>query len=195
MYATMYAAGTVAGKVIDNSHQSPDETARAILDHIDQFSRAAQPASQAKRGPAFTLTEQPAPADVAFVRQRIREFNDVASRHHRLARPSGKTPLAAFMRDEAGQLIGGLVASIYWDWLDIDELWVAASWRGQGHGRTLLRMAEAAASQRSCRWVQVKSWDFQAKAFYQRFGYRVAGEMADYPPGCTFYWLRKALPG
>jgi ribosomal protein S18 acetylase RimI-like enzyme len=97
------------------------------------------------------------------------------------------------MRDAAGQLIGGLVASVYWGWLDIDELWIAEAWRGQGHGRTLMALVEEAALLRGCRSAQVKTWDFQARGFYEGFGYQVTGRLADYPPGGTLYWLRKEL--
>jgi len=193
MYAGLYAAGRGAGIVIDNSDQTPDETAQIILDHVQNAARAATPGLATGPWPAFSLTEQPAPADKAAIRQRIREFNDSVSEHHRLARPTGKQPLAAFMRDGAGQLVGGLVASIYWGWLDIDELWIAQEWRGQGHGRTLMAMVEEAAVERGCRLAQVRTWDFQARGFYELLGYQVAGRMVDYPPGRAFYWLRKDL--
>jgi GNAT superfamily N-acetyltransferase len=193
MYAGMYAAGRAAGFVIDNSDQTPDETVQVILDHIQDAGRVATPELANGPWPAFSLTGQPAPADAAYIRQRIREFNDSVSEHHRLVRPTGKQPLAAFMRDAEGQLVGGLVASTYWGWLDVDELWIAQNWRRQGHGRTLMAMVEEAALGRGCRTAQVKTWDFQARGFYERFGYRVAGQMVDYPPGRTFYWLRKEL--
>ncbi len=193
MYADMYASGQAAGVAIDNSDQSPAETTQLILDHIHKAGREAKPTADERLVPAFSLTEQPAPADVAAIRQRIKIFNDAVSEHHRRARPTGKQPLAAFMRDASGQLIGGLVASTYWGWLDIEELWIAAAWRGQGHGRTLMTMVEQAARERGCRLAKVTTWDFQARGFYERFGYQVAGQMVDYPPGNTFYWLRKTL--
>jgi ribosomal protein S18 acetylase RimI-like enzyme len=191
MYAGMYAAGRGAGIVIDNSDQTADETVQIILDHIQNADQAAESALVKGPVPVFSLTDQPALADAAAIRQRIKEFNDSVSEDHRQARPVGKQPLAAFMRDAAGQLIGGLLASTYWGWLDIDELWIAEGWRGQGHGRTLMVMVEKAAMGRGCRMAQVKTWDFQARGFYERLGYRVIGRLADYPPGRTFYWLRK----
>jgi ribosomal protein S18 acetylase RimI-like enzyme len=193
MYDGMYSPGRAAGMVIDNSDQSPDETAAAILGHIQ--AAVSQPESDAgsQPGPTLTLTDQPAPADTAYIRQRIKEFNDSVSEFHRLVRPTGKEPLAAFMHDQRRRLIGGLVASVYWGWLDIDELWIAEDWRGQGYGRQLMDMVEAAAVKRDCRWAQVKTWDFQAIGFYEKAGYEVVGQLVDYPPDHTFFWLRKAL--
>jgi hypothetical protein len=59
----------------------------------------------------------------------------------------------------------------------------------------MMNTVEQVAIKRGCRMAQVKTWDFQARGFYERFGYTVAGRMDDYPPGHTFYWLRKEFPG
>ena len=37
-----------------------------------------------------------------------------------------------------GRLLGGLLGSLVWDWLQIDVLWVDAAERGRGYGRALL---------------------------------------------------------
>ena len=39
----------------------------------------------------------------------------------------------------------------------------------------------------------LSTFSFQARDFYQRHGYRVVGQLDDYPPGETFYWMRKEL--
>jgi GNAT superfamily N-acetyltransferase len=196
MYRGMYAS-QVVGTVIDNSDQEPNETVEVILAQIEAAAGRddRESGSDAKPEPAFALTDRPAAADAAYIKQRIREFNDSVSEHHRLARRTGKEPLAAVMHDSRGELIGGLFATVYWGWLDLDELWIAESWRGQGHGRTLMGMVEEAAVKRGCRLAQVRTWDFQARGFYERFGYIVAGSLEDFPPGRTFYWLRKTLTG
>lgn len=193
MYAGMYAPGKAAGKVIDNSVQTADETTEEILAYIQAGGGEAQAATGETNVPTFTITDQPASADMAYIRQRIKEFNDDVSAYHRSARPTGKQPLAIFMYDEGGQLVGGLVASIYWGWLDVNELWIADGWRGQGYGRRVMAMAEAAAVEGDCQLAQVKTWDFQARGFYEKLGYVVVGRLVDYPPGRTFFWLRKAL--
>ena len=57
----------------------------------------------------------------------------------------------------------------------------------------LLRMAEAEARTRGCSHVMLTTYSFQARGFYEKEGYRVVGEMAGYPPGATYYWMRKDL--
>ena len=195
MVAGLYADDQAVGLLIDNSDQTADETVQIILEHIKAKSAvaAAEPPTGPALAPVFVVSDQPTAADVAFIRQRIREFNDSVSAHHRQARASGKERLAVLMRDASGILTGGLLANIYWGWLDIDDLWVAERWRGQGHGRKLMGLVEEAALSRGCRLAQVKTWDFQARGFYERLDYHIVGRQKDFPPGQTLFWLRKEL--
>jgi GNAT superfamily N-acetyltransferase len=197
MYAGMYAGDQAVGLLIDNSDQTAAETVQTILEHIkaESTGAAAEPPTGPVSGPRIVISDTPTLADVAFIRQRIKEFNDSVSGHHRQVRRMGKQALAALMRNESGMLIGGLLAGIYWGWLDIDELWVAEDWRGRGHGRKLMGLVEQAALKRDCRLAQVKTWDFQARGFYEQLGYQIVGHQRDFPLGQTFFWLRKELIG
>jgi GNAT superfamily N-acetyltransferase len=142
-------------------------------------------------GLRFVLTERLSPEDRAHVHGQIKAFNDRVSRHHRAIRPVGPRPLDILARDDEGEIMGGLIASTYWGWLEIDDLWVTEGLRGQGLGRRLLRMAEKEARARGCSRAKLRTFSFQAHGFYEKEGYRVIGELADYPPGETLYWMRK----
>jgi ribosomal protein S18 acetylase RimI-like enzyme len=128
-----------------------------------------------------------------FIRRQLRAFNDLHSEHHRAMRSVEPTPLDILIKNEAGEILGGLISSTYWGWLEVNILWVAEGLRRLGHGRTLLRMAEAEARTRGCAHVMLTTYGFQARGFYEKEGYRVVGEMADYPPGAVYYWMRKDL--
>lgn len=141
----------------------------------------------------ITLTETADPAAREFVRGQLRAFNDSVSEPHRTVRSAGQAPLDILIRDAAGEIVAGLIGATYWGWLEIDTLWVAESLRGQGHGRALLRMAEEEARRRSCSRAMLTTYSFQARGFYEQEGYRVVGELADYPPGAAYYWMRKEL--
>ena len=141
----------------------------------------------------LTLSETSDKAEAAYLARQIRAFNDQVSPHHRAIRPVGPQPLNIFLHDQAGNLLGGLTASTYWGWLDIDNLWLAESLRGHGLGREILLAAEAAALARGCRRAKLTTFSFQAKDFYQKLGYQVAGQLDDYPPGSAYYWLCKTL--
>jgi GNAT superfamily N-acetyltransferase len=142
-------------------------------------------------GLRLVLTETLSPEDRSYVREQIKAFNDRASRHHRGIRPVGPRPLDILVRDDKDEIVGGLIASTYWAWLDIDDLWVTENLRGQGLGRRLLRMAEEEARARGCSRAKLRTFSFQARGFYEKEGYRVVGELEDYPPGETFHWMRR----
>jgi N-acylglucosamine-6-phosphate 2-epimerase len=141
----------------------------------------------------FILTETADPETREFVRQQLRAFNDTHSEHHRAIRSAEPTPLDIVIRNEAGEIVGGLIGSTYWSWLELNILWVAEGLRRLGHGRTLLRMAEVEGRTRGCSHVMLMTYSFQARGFYEKEGYRVVGEMAGYPPDAAYFWMRKDL--
>jgi ribosomal protein S18 acetylase RimI-like enzyme len=102
-------------------------------------------------------------------------------------------PLALALRAEGGKIVGGLIAELQWDWLRIDILAVAEEFRGDGWGRRLVEEAERVAGEAGCHSSWVDTFSFQSPDFYRRLGYRVFGELADYPTGQTRYFLAKRL--
>ena len=131
--------------------------------------------------------------DRAYIHNQLKAFNDRVSAHHREIRPVGPQPLDILLRDAGGGIVGGLIASTYWDWLDIEDFWLAEGLRGKGYGRRLLRIAEEEAQRRGCMRVKLQTFSFQARTFYEKMGYNVVGELVDYPPGERFYWMRKNM--
>jgi len=91
------------------------------------------------------------------------------------------------------EVLGGLVGATYWDWFYIDVLWVREDLRGQGYGHRLLTMGEDAARERGARNAYLDTFSFQAPEFYRRHGYRVFGQLDEFPPGHTRYFLAKEL--
>ena len=92
-------------------------------------------------------------------------------------------PLNLYVEDEHGQLMAGLVAETFGNWLEIEYLFVKEELRGQGIGSQLLQQAESEAKKRNCRYVFVNTYQFQAPAFYQKHGYQEVFTLKDYP--CT----------
>lgn len=102
-------------------------------------------------------------------------------------------PLALVIADDGGQTIGGLWARTAFGWLFVELLFVPESLRGQGLGRDLMRQAEAEALARGCHGAWLDTFEFQARGFYERLGYTCFGELNEYPPGFSRYFLRKTL--
>jgi ribosomal protein S18 acetylase RimI-like enzyme len=99
------------------------------------------------------------------------------------------------LRDETGSIAGGVYGATMWGWLMVDGLWVFDGLRRRGLGSRLLANCEALAQRRGCRGAWLGTFDFQAKGWYERRGYRVIGELPGFPEGHTHYHLRKAFAG
>ena len=125
--------------------------------------------------------------DVVELRQRLREHNTAAT---------GRTEsieLGAFLRDESGELIGGIYATTWSDGCEIEYLWVDGSERGKGTGSRLLLAIEAAAREHGCVRMVVGTFSFQARPFYERHGYEVVGTVPNYPDKHELYMLTKTF--
>lgn len=129
-----------------------------------------------------------------FLKHHIQSFNNRHSSFHLEARTAGyKKPLLIKLEDDFGDVVGGLAAFTYWNWLDIEDFYIPAQFRGEGTGTRVITLAEQTAIERGCKWARLATFEFQARAFYERLGYRVVGELEDYPPGSAWYLMRKEL--
>ena len=126
-------------------------------------------------------------ADVDFVREGLSLFNVAATGD------SYYSPLAIFLRDERDAVLGGAYGHVWGGWLDLSLLWIAGPLRGRGYGRKLLEAAEGEARSQGCRGVFLSTFSFQARSFYERFGYEVIADVPDYPIGHTYHVLKKNL--
>jgi GNAT superfamily N-acetyltransferase len=102
-------------------------------------------------------------------------------------------PVAIFLKDAHDAVLGGVLGHIWGKWLRVAILWLAEPVRGQGYGRQLLLAAEAYARERGCEQVQLSTFSFQARPFYEKLGYDVFATLEDCPPGHREYFLRKPL--
>ncbi len=103
------------------------------------------------------------------------------------------TPLVISLRDDKENVVGGLIGSYLWGWLKIESFSMESSLRGRGFGTRLLLAAENDARGRGCLNIWVDTYSFQARPFYERFGYEVFGKLGDYPLGHKLYFMRKRL--
>ena len=81
---------------------------------------------------------------------------------------------------------------IFWNWPYIDLLFVKEELRGFGYGHRLLEITEDEARKRGATNVYLDTFSFQAPDFYKQHGYRVFGELKDFPPGHQRYFFYEA---
>jgi GNAT superfamily N-acetyltransferase len=135
----------------------------------------------------ITIEEQPSKEDVDRVAGGLNEFNE------KIVGPDRYRPLHIFARDEQGRIAGGLLGGIWWRQLHIDILWLEESQRGQGLGQAILAAAEEEGRRLGCVQVHLDTMSWQAPGFYQKLGYRIFGELDNFPPGFRKYFLVKEL--
>ena len=104
---------------------------------------------------------------------------------------ANRREFSILLRDGDGVIVGGLSAATPWNWLFIKLLWVSDAVRGQGWGRALMARAEQEAVTYGCANAYLDTFSFQARGFYERLGYEVFGQLDDFPPGHTRYFLQK----
>ena len=126
--------------------------------------------------------------------QKAQEIGDLIRSYNRSKRETAESePLNLYVEDEHGQLLAGLVAETFGNWLEIEYLFVKEELRGQGIGSQLLQQAESEAKNRNCRFAFVNTYQFQAPAFYQKYGYKKVFTMKDYPYTGQRHYYQKEL--
>ena len=131
----------------------------------------------------FTLRAQPTFEEL-IIERGLDTFN----------RAQGQAPpqeLAAFITDDTGAVCGGVMGEVAWGWLYVDLLWLDPAQRHQGQGAALMTSIEQAARDVGARHCWLATTSFQSLPFYQHQGYTLFGELADRPPGHSYYFVQK----
>ncbi|NRD75182.1 GNAT family N-acetyltransferase [Shewanella sp. VB17] len=135
----------------------------------------------------FTLDDSKEFANI--VEQKIAEFN---WQHWEV---SERLKLGLKLEDEHGTLLAGFSARTFGNWLQIDNLWVSETLRGQDIGSQLLAKAENIAIDRGCIYAILDTLNFQARPFYESRGYTLQWTKKAYPKTGCKYFMVKNLEG
>ncbi|MDO1582297.1 GNAT family N-acetyltransferase [Rhizobium oryzicola] len=133
------------------------------------------------------LTNTPSDADTASILAALAAFNEAD------IGPSNRQPLAILIRDDEGEVSGGLYGYTGWGWLFTQYLVVPEVHRGQGVAGKMLEMAEAEAKSRGCHGAWIDTFNPVALKTYQRQGYEIFGQLPEFPKGRTRTFLKKSL--
>ena len=126
--------------------------------------------------------------------QKSQIIGDLIRSYNRSKREVAESePLNLYVEDEHGEIMAGLVADTFGNWLEIEYLFVKEDLRGQGIGSQLLQRAESEAKMRNCRFAFVNTYQFQAPAFYQKHGYKEVFTLKDYPYTGQRHYYQKDL--
>jgi len=136
--------------------------------------------------PEFTVSDAGDPAAREVILRGLTQFNvaNTGTLDHR--------PLAVLLRDPAsGETLGGLWGRTAWRWLYVELLFVPEALRRGGVGRELMQRAEAEAILRGCHAAWLDTFSFQARGFYEKLGYSAFGQLDEYPPGHSRFFMCK----
>jgi GNAT superfamily N-acetyltransferase len=135
----------------------------------------------------LSVEPNPTPADVGVVERGLFLFEE-----NRLGSPE-HAHFAIFLRDDLGQIQGGVDGHIMWGRLFIKTLWVPEMLRHQGLGTRLMHAAEQEGKQRGCRSLWLTALGDRALHFYTRLDYTIFGVLQDYVEGQSLYSLQKPV--
>lgn len=133
------------------------------------------------------LTQTPTPEDREAILAPLRAYNVAQA-------GDGKSELLALLvRNDQGEILGGLYGRFFYHWLFIELISVPEQARGEGMGSKLMGMAEDLAREKECIGIWLDTFDFQAPEFYKKLGYSELGQIVDYPPGHKRFFFQKRL--
>lgn len=107
--------------------------------------------------------------------------------------PEVAVPVVYFLNDEGGEFAGGLSAERVGQWLNIKYMWVHDRLRGHGWGSKLMARVEADAKAAGIQRAVIDDANTGTRPFFEKLGYAVFGEIKDFPPGHTRFFMQKTL--
>ena len=106
--------------------------------------------------------------------------------------PWDRRTFTLVLRAPDGRLLGGAHAILNMGLVEVRGLWVDPARRGEGLGRSLMAALEREAAARGITRVALDTYEWQARSFYEKLGYRVFGTLS-YPAGPRRFYMEKEL--
>lgn len=126
-----------------------------------------------------------APVDTEILK-RLREFNSPYF---------GSKPAQHFTLEtrKSDQLVGGGTGFIKQDVCFINVLYLDDDQRKTGLGSELLKIIKDFAVTKHCTKLDLETFEFQAREFYEKHGFKVLQKIENWLGGQTMYFMRKTL--
>ena len=104
-----------------------------------------------------------------------------------------RKPLAVQIKNEHGEVIAGAAGRTFGNWLQLSTLWVSEELRGKAMGSQILKSFEDAGKKRGCTTCLLDTLNFQARPFYEKYGYKTQWVQQNYPKTGCKYFMTKTL--
>ncbi|MEV5028029.1 GNAT family N-acetyltransferase [Paenibacillus sp. LPE1-1-1.1] len=126
----------------------------------------------------------------SYIRKRLIAFN---AEHVPENLSSRYEEINLTIKDDSGRVIGGLLSTLCWNWIEVEILWIEESLRGLGYGTHLLNQIELIAKEKECTFIKLNTFSFQAPEFYLKNGYDEVAVFKEAPTGSNHYYFKKDL--
>ncbi len=133
-----------------------------------------------------TIQGEPNPQDKQIM------VDGMLAHHARKGHPRKTDTFSILLKDNTGVLKGVVVASVLWNGLHIDTLWIDETVRNQKWGSTLMSLAEKEGCLRGATIAYTDTFTWQAPDFYEKMGYSLYGKIDNFPEGnsLSYYWKK-----
>jgi len=125
-----------------------------------------------------------------YVRRKLIEYNAQHVPEHLKSRYE---EINLAIKDKDGTVVGGLLAELCWNWMEVDILWVDLAYRHKGFGTQLLNKIEKIALEKDCTFIKLNTFSFQAPNFYRKNGYEQYALLEHAPEGASQYYFKKNI--
>ncbi len=132
------------------------------------------------------LDINPKPDDIDILQQGLNDYNAVKLNE----RPQ---EFAIYLRDDQGNICGGITALEFSDSVHISLLWVDEPLRTNGYGSLLLEALENEVINKRLQYAYVDTFGFQGDTFYSNRGYELIGRIESALLGHPRLFFRKKL--
>ncbi|WP_155591673.1 GNAT family N-acetyltransferase [Lysinibacillus cavernae] len=138
----------------------------------------------------YQITQQLNTTNRSFVNNMLYEYN---VKHFPKDLQGRYQEINLFLTDHNGQVYGGVLGEICWNWLEIHTLMVDEKLHGLGYGSKLLKSIEQIALDNKCDFIKVDTLSFQALPFYENHDYEIYGTLDNVGRDFKHFFLKKTL--
>ena len=128
-----------------------------------------------------------------YINEQVEKYNREHSEYFGSYKDLKYDDFGFFAVDESDDIFGAIIGRVKLNWAHIDILWIDEELRNNGYSSALLAKAIDFAKEKNCIGIRTETFDKNAKEFYEYLGFKVVGEIKDFPPGHTEYILAKKI--
>ena len=107
--------------------------------------------------------------------------------------PYQRKPYAIYIKSQSGEVIAGIKGDVFERICSVHLMWVHENCRQQGFGKKIMLRLDKYATKMGCRFIQLDTAAFQAKAFYEKLGFSTIATLPEGFMGSDQYIMRKVL--